>query len=107
MRFCSEVTYGEVWHGVGLWGAWRWGDGSAAECVGIGVWRAGPGAAGGGREAGVGLPGEAQMRRCQEKGVRMRGTGPAFMLLCESLRARREHLRMAALCSEQVLCANA
>ena len=39
--------------------------------------------------------------------MRMRGTGPAFMLLCESLRARREHLRMAALCSEQVLRANA
>ena len=107
MRFCSEVTYGEGWHGVGLWGAWRWGDGRAAECGGIVVWRAGPGAAGGGREAGVGLPGEAQRRRCQEKGVRMRGTGPAFMLLCESLRARREHLRMAALCSEQVLRANA
>ena len=92
---------------MGLWGAWRWGDGRAAECGGIRVWRAGPGAAGGEREPGVGLPGGAQRRMYQEEGVRMRGTGPAFMLLCESLRARREHLRMAALCSEQVLRANA
>ena len=107
MKSCCEVTNGKRRHGVGLWGAWRWGDGRAAECGGIRVWRAGPGAAGGEREPGVGLPGGAQRRRCQEKGVRMRGTGPAFMLLCESLRARREHLRMAALCSEQVLRANA
>ena len=107
MKSCCEVTNGKRRHGVGLWGAWRWGDGRAAECGGIGVSRAGPGAAGGERDPGVGLPGGAQRRRCQEKGVRMRGTGPAFMLLCESLRARREPLRMVALCSEQVLCANA
>ena len=93
-----------------VWGCGEHGGGEMVGLLslgGIGVWRAGPGAAGGEREPGVGLPGEAQRRRCQEKGVRMRGTGPAFMLLCECPRAWREPLRMAALCSEQVLRANA
>ena len=35
--------------------------------------------------------------------MRERGTGPAFMLLCECPRAWREPLRMAVLCVEELL----
>ena len=52
---------------------------------------------------GCSSPGRAQSRRRQESGVRERGTGPAFMLLCECLRAWREPLRMAALCRTLLL----
>ena len=55
---------------------------------------------------GCSSPERAQERRCQEKGVRERGTGLAFMLLCECLRAWREPLRMAALCTELLLHAS-
>lgn len=69
-----------------------------------GVWRAGSGGAGEGWPwRGAGSPGRLQRRRSQESGVRERGTGPAFMLLCECLRAWKEPLRMAALCSMQLL----
>ena len=83
---------------------WQRGDGGkAAESEGRGLWRAGPGAAGGEREPGVGLPGEAQRRRCQEKGVRERGTG-LLLCCCVSARGLGESLCAWQHCAESFCC---
>ena len=87
---------------------WDYGEhdrrgGKAAEFVGRGEWRAKPGGVAKEGSWGCSSPGRAQSRRRQESGVRERGTGPAFMLLCECLRAWREPLRMAALCRTLLL----
>ena len=96
------TSQGVEWCDVELWGVWQWGSRKAAESGGTGrveSW-ARWGCEGGLRI--VGSPGGMQRRRCQ-KGVRERGTGPAFMLLCECPRAWREPLRMAVLCVEELL----
>ena len=96
--------------GVGAWGGGEhgfWGGRRAAESWGQEVWIAKTGGVGKGGQQMTCLPRGVQRRRCQEKCVRERGSGLAFMLLCECPRAWREPLRMAALCSEQLLRATA
>ena len=68
------------------------------------LWIAKPGGVGEGGEQGERLPRRVQRRRCQEKCVRERGSGPAFMLLCECPRAWREPLRMVVLCAVSSSC---
>ena len=104
------VAQGASWLGLGLGVVGSMVPGEAEELQSLGsrgLWIAKPGGVGKGGQQLTCLPRGVQRRRCQEKCVKERGSGPAFMLLYECLRAWREPLRMAALCSKLLSLAKA
>ena len=101
------VSQGVGWRDVELWAVWPWGSRKATDAGGRGVvesW-----ARCGGRRRAEGCRLTWRFAEEKESGEWCEGVrqGPAFMLLCECLRAWREPLRMAALCSELLLHARA